>query len=74
MEVSRRNEFELAGRSTLQDGKQRAKPQMETLTIESAVADFLEFTKNKKRPHTYKRHRAVMEHFRAFCKTLHTGR
>lgn len=68
MEVSRRNEIELAGRTTLQDGKQMAKPQMETFTIESAVADFLEFTKNKKRPNTYKRYRAVLDHFRAFAK------
>ena len=38
------------------------------ITIEAPVADFLEFTKNKKRPNTFKRYQAVLEHFRAFAK------
>jgi integrase len=38
------------------------------MTIEAALTDFLEFTKNKKHPNTYKRYRAVLEHFRRFAK------
>ena len=68
LEAKRRKEFELAGRAVLQDGKQIPKPQSGGFTMEAAVADFLEFTKNKKRPNTFKRYRAVMEHFRAFSK------
>jgi integrase len=68
LEAKRRKEFELAGRAVLQDGKQIPKPQDGSFTIEAAVADFLEFTKNKKRPNTYKRYRAVLNHFRAFAK------
>jgi hypothetical protein len=68
LEAKRRKEFELAGRAVLQDGKQIPKPQNGGLTIEAAVADFLEFTKIKKRPNTHKRYRAVLDHFRAFTK------
>lgn len=68
LEAKRRKEFELAGRAVLQEGKQIPKPQNGGFTIEAAVADFLDFVKNKKRPNTYKRYRAVLEHFRAFFK------
>lgn len=68
LEAKRRKEFELAGRAVLQDGKQIPQPKNGGFTIEAAVADFLEFTKNKKRPNTYKRYRAVLDHFRAFAK------
>jgi integrase len=68
LEAKRRKEFELAGRAVLQDGKQIPRPQNGGFTIEAAVADFLEFTKIKKRPNTYKRYRAVLDHFRAFAK------
>jgi hypothetical protein len=68
LEAKNRKEFELAGRAVLQDGKQIPKPQNGSFTIEAAVADFLEFTKIKKRPNTYKRYRAVLDHFRAFAK------
>jgi integrase len=68
LEAKRRKEFELAGRAVLQDGKQIPKLPSGGLTIEAAVADFLEFTRNKKRPNTFKRYRAVLEHFGAFAK------
>jgi integrase len=68
LEAKRRKEFELAGRAVLQGGKQIPKPQNGSFTIEAAVADFLEFTKIKKRPNTHKRYRAVLDHFRAFAK------
>jgi len=68
LEAKRRKEFELAGRAVLQQGKQIPQPRNGSFTIEAAVADFLEFTKNKKRPNTFKRYRAVLEHFRAFSK------
>ena len=68
LEAKRRKEFELAGRAVLQEGKQIPRPQNGSFTIEAAVTDFLEFTKNKKRPNTYKRYRAVLDHFRAFAK------
>jgi hypothetical protein len=38
------------------------------MTVEVAVADFLEFIKRKKRPNTLKRYRAVMGHSRDFFK------
>lgn len=38
------------------------------MTIEAAVADYLDFIKKKKRPNTHKRYRAVLDHFRAFFK------
>jgi len=66
LEAKRKKEFELAGRALLQDGKPIPKPQNGGFTVEAAVADFLEFTKNKKRPNTFKRYRAVLEHFREF--------
>jgi integrase len=68
LEAKRRKEFELAGRAILNGAKQIPKPHNGGFTIEAAVADFLEFTKSKKRPNTYKRYRAVLEHFRAFAK------
>jgi len=68
LEAKRRKEFELAGRAVLQVGKPLPQPKNKGFTIEVAVADFLEFTKNKKRPNTYKRYRAVLDHFRAFAK------
>ncbi|MBI2815886.1 MAG: site-specific integrase [Acidobacteria bacterium] len=43
------------------DGKTQVKT---GLTIREAVADFLEFVKTKRRPNTYKRYRAILEHFR----------
>jgi hypothetical protein len=46
----RRKEFELAGRALPQAGKPIPKPPNGGMTIEAAVTDFLEFTKNKKRP------------------------
>ena len=69
LEAKRRKEFELAGRAVLQEGKQIPQPKNGSFTIEAAVADFLEFTKNKKRPNTFKRYRAVLDHFRAFAKS-----
>ncbi len=68
LEAKRRKEFELAGRAALNGARQIPKSQNGGLTIEAAVADFLEFTKSKKRPNTYKRYRAVLEHFRAFAR------
>jgi len=67
LEAKRRKGFELAGRALLQEGKQTPRPQNGGFTIEAAVADFLEFTESKKCPNTYKRHRAVLAHFRAFA-------
>jgi integrase/recombinase XerC len=52
----------------LERGGPASKPKESGLTVESAVADFLEFLKNKKRPNTLKRYRAVMDHFAAFFK------
>ena len=69
LEAKRRKEFKLAGRAVLQDRKSILQPKSGGFTIEAAVTDFLEFTKNKKRPNTYKRYRAVMDHFRAFAKS-----
>lgn len=68
LEAKRKKEFELAGRAMLQNGKPIPKPQNGGFTVEAAVADFLEFTKNKKRPNTFKRYRAVLGHFREFFK------
>jgi|GEM_PF-6886833 len=68
LEAKRKKEFELAGRALLQNGRPIPKPQNGGFTVEAAVADFLEFTKNKKRPNTFKRYRAVLGHFREFFK------
>ena len=62
LEAKQRKELELAGRAVLQDGKQIPQPKNHGFTIEVAVADFLEFTKNQKRPNTHKRYRAVLVH------------
>ena len=67
-EAKRKKEFELAGRALLQNSKPIPRPQNGGFTVEAAVGDFLEFTKNKKRPNTFKRYRAVLEHFREFFK------
>jgi hypothetical protein len=68
LKVKRRKEFELAGRAVLQDRKPIPQPKGGGFTVEAAVADFLDFTNNKKRPNTYKRYRAVLDHFRPFAK------
>ena len=68
LEAKRRKEFELAGRAVLEQGKSAPKPKENGFTVEAAVADYLEFTKNKKRPSTFRRYRAVMEHFSTFFK------
>ena len=68
LEAQRRKGFELAGRAMLEQGKKIPKPQETGMTIEGAVTDFLEFIKNKKRPNTLKRYRAVRGHFREFSK------
>ena len=69
MEAQKRKEFELAGRAVLARGGKISKPKSEaSLTIEAAVADYLDFIKKKKRPNTLKRYRAVLNHFRAFFK------
>jgi len=67
-EAKPRKELELAGRALLTAGKQILQPQNGGLTIEATVADFLEFTKIKRRPHTCLRYRPVQEHFRAFAR------
>lgn len=66
LEAKKRKEFELAGRSVLGSGKKISRSKDHTLAIEDAVLDFLEFVRIKKRPNTYKRYRAVMDHFKAF--------
>lgn len=68
LEAQRRKEYELAGRAVLDQGKKIPKPKDGGLTIEGAVADFLEFLKKKRRPNTLKRYRAVLDHFRLFFK------
>ena len=68
LEAKRRKEFELAGRAVLQDGNPIPRLQNGGFTIEAAVADFSDFIKNKKRPNTHKRYRAVMAHFQKFFK------
>ena len=68
LEAQRKKEFELAGRAVLAQGKKIIAPPETGLAIEGAVADFLEFIKNKKRPNTLKRYRAVLGHFRDFFK------
>jgi integrase/recombinase XerC len=68
LEAKRRKEFELAGRAVLEQGKPTAKTTQNGFTVEAAVADYLEFIKNKKRPRTYKRYRIVMDHFMGFFK------
>ena len=50
-------------------GRKIPKPKDTGMTIEASVADYLEFIKNKKRPSTYRRYRAVMKHVRAFFKS-----
>lgn len=69
LEAKRRKEFELAGQAVLNQGKKIPKPKDTGMTIEASVADYLEFIKNKKRPSTYRRYRAVMEHVRVFFKS-----
>ncbi len=66
LEAKRRKEFELAGRAVLEHGMSPRKVQTKGLAVEAAVADFLDFLKNKKRPNTLKRYRAVMSHFTSF--------
>ena len=68
LEAQRKKEFELAGRAVLAQGKKIIAPSETGLAIEGAVADFLEFIKNKKRPNTLQRYRAVWGHFRDFFK------
>ncbi len=68
LEAQRRKEFELAGRAVVQNGRLIPRPMNGGFTIEAAEADLLEFTKNRKRPNTFKRYRAVPDHFRAFAK------
>jgi integrase/recombinase XerD len=67
LEAKRRKELELAGRAFL--NKKLPKIATEGVTVDAAVEDFLEFTKNKKRASTLRRYRAVMTHFGAFFKS-----
>ena len=60
LEAKSKKEFELAGRAVLGQGKPVPKPAENGFTVEAAVADYLEFIKNKKRPRTYMRYRIVM--------------
>ena len=69
LEAEKRKEYELAGRGVLERGWKAAKATKSGIAIKTAVADFLEFIKTKRRPNTLKRYRAVMEHYRRFFRT-----
>jgi integrase/recombinase XerD len=66
LEAKRRKEFEILGRAVM--SAPSADSRQDGISIEVAVADFLEFIKRKKRPQTLKRYRAVMDHFVKFFK------
>jgi integrase len=72
LEAKRRKEFELAGRAVLERGRRIVKARENGFTVDAAAKDFLEFIKNKRRPNTLKRYRAVLAHFRKFFRA-HTA-
>ena len=66
--AKRRKEFELASRAVLGRDKPTAKAKAIGFAIDAAVADYLEFIRNKKRPATHKRYSIALDHFMAFFK------
>lgn len=69
LEARRRKEFELFGRAVLDRGRKVPRPKENGMTIEAAVADYLDFVKQKKRPNTLKRYRAVLHHFQNYFRS-----
>ena len=68
LDAKRRKEFELASRAVLGRDKPTAKAKAIGFAIDAAVADYLEFIRNKKRPATHKRYSIALDHFMAFFK------
>jgi site-specific recombinase XerD len=68
LEEKRRKEFELLGRGMQSKGKKIPRAMYDGLTLEASIAHFMDFIRRKRRPNTFKRYRAVMQHLAEFLK------